>query len=296
MILAAPTDFCFEAAACSYGFYLLAPNRWEAGARTLHTAVPDDEGGAWAVRIDSPHVEKVRVRVAGAKPSRPQAAAIRRSVRRILRLEEDLSSFHAICKRHPSLDGAAQKRFGRLIRSATLFEDIVKVICTCNITWKQTVAIVESIVQHYGIPTRNDPAVRCFPGAERLAAARVSGLKNRCKLGYRAPFVLELAREIASGRLDLSTFENNGLSSDELFKELRTIKGVGDYAAGNLLMLLGHYDRLAVDTETVRHFKALFPRRNPTPTNIHRHYKAFQPYAFLAYWYELWTDYDGSIG
>src|SRR5690606_3134922 len=111
------------------------------------------------------------------------------------------------------------------------------------------------------------------------------------RLGYRAPFVQRLARDVADGRLDLAELEQHDGPSDDLYRRLRRIHGIGDYAAGNLCMLLGRYDRLAIDTELIRFLRERHPRRRFTPAAVRRYYAAWSPYQFLAYWYELWNGY-----
>jgi 3-methyladenine DNA glycosylase/8-oxoguanine DNA glycosylase len=295
MRLTTPSDFRFVPAATSHGFFLLAPNRWDRASQSLHTVV-GIEDRAWTVVVAEHPAGGLRVCVPGARPGAGDQRAIGRAVRRILRLEKNLRPFHRLCRDHASHRGAARMRFGRLIRSATLFEDIVKVMCTCNITWKQTVGIVAALVRHYGAAAGNDASAHAFPQPAALAGAKLADLKAECRLGYRAPWVQELSRSVADGALDLESLERAALPSEELSARLRRIKGIGEYAAGNLLALLGHYDHLAIDTEAVRHFRRHYPRRKPTPAAIRRHYDAYQPYAFLAYWYELWRDYVDAHG
>jgi 3-methyladenine DNA glycosylase/8-oxoguanine DNA glycosylase len=296
MNLKTPPDFAFVPAVCSYGYFLLAPNHWNGHKKTYHTVLTVPDGRAWAVTIDAPKPDAVRVRTPKGKPTAADNKHLRAQVRRILRLDEDLSPFHDFCRQHASHAPAANDRFGRLIRSASLFEDLVKTISTCNITWKQTVGIIAALVEHYGDTAENDADRKGFPRAESLARARLADLKNKCKLGYRAPYVHELARAVADGRFDLDDNLAAELSSDELYKRLRAIKGVGDYAAGNMLMLLGHYDRVAIDSEMIRHYTTRYPRRKATPANIRKHYAAYAPFAFLAYWYELWSAYVAIHG
>ncbi|HEX2907254.1 MAG TPA: hypothetical protein VHO69_10370, partial [Phototrophicaceae bacterium] len=38
------------------------------------------------------------------------------------------------------------------------------------------------------------------------------------------------------------------MNADELYRQIKALKGFGDYAAGSMLKLLGHFDRLATDT------------------------------------------------
>lgn len=292
-----PDDFDFVSAVCSHGFFVLAPNRWDGEQRVLRTVISVDRGGAYdvelsaddaTVRVDVPRVRRL-----------PNAtrSCITDAVGRILRLDEDLTAFHTQCAKYASHRVAARRRFGRLLRSATLFEDIVKIICTCNVTWKQTTGMVDALVRHYGTPAGNHTDVHAFPTAEQLAGVPENELKATARVGYRAVSISRLARSVQDGTIDLTAFEDPDRETTELFKNLkRKLHGVGDYAAGNLCMLLGRYDRLAADTEMLRFWKTHYPRRHHTVRAIEAHYRTWQPYAFLAYWWELWNDYTESHG
>ena len=61
-------------------------------------------------------------------------------------------------------------------------------------------------------------------------------------------------------------------------------------------MLLGRYDRLAIDTELIRHLKMKHPRRRFTPAQVQSHYAPWHPHQFLAYWCELWSSYEARHG
>ena len=43
---------------------------------------------------------------------------------------------------------------GRMIRSPTVFEEVVKTICTTNCTWSATIRMVSALVEHLGEPAR----------------------------------------------------------------------------------------------------------------------------------------------
>lgn len=291
-----PPDFDLTAAVCSHGFFLLAPNRWDAARRTFETAVALNDDRAAAVSVGMTAGGRLAITASGADVSETDLAVIERAVARILRLDEDLSAFHEICGRHDTHQPAVAAKFGRLIRSATLFEDVVKVMATCNITWRQTVGIIAAVAERYGSPVAGDEARRAFPKPQRLAAVKPAELRTHCKLGYRAEWVSRLTRAIADGTLDLDAIERHNGDSDSLYRRLREIMGVGDYAASNLLMLLGRYDRLAIDSELMRFFRERYPRRKPTPANMRRHYDQFKPFPFLAYWWELWSKYRETNG
>lgn len=297
LVLPVPGDFDFRNAICSHGFFVLAPNRWDPARQTLRTVVTIDDTLAVAVTIRESSTCKRRSVVVTASDSvtAAQRSFITAGVRRLLRLDESFADFHERCRGSASHQSAASSRFGRLLRSTTLFEDLVKVICTCNVTWRQTVAMVNNIVSHWGVPT-SDGLGRGFPTASILACVPADELRTAGRVGYRAAFLHRLAQDVIEETLDLASIDAFAGPTPELHHRLRKIAGVGDYAAAHICMLLGRYDRLAIDTETMRHLKLHHPRRKWTPAAVERHYRPWHPYQFLAYWFELWQDYERRHG
>lgn len=294
ILLGTPPDFDFSGAVCSHGFFVLAPNLWEPTRRMLRTVVTLRDDAAVAVTVR----ESTRRRLLLSCPAQLAPADtpfVQTAIRRMLRLDEDLAGFHASCRASTTHRAAADMRFGRLIRSATFFEDIVKVICTCNVAWRQTVAMIARLVEHWGVPTGSG-GEHGFPTPARLATAGPAELKRLARVGYRAGYLHTLAADVAEGRLDLDALEHDDGPTEQLCRRLRRIRGVGDYAAANLCMLLGRYDRLAVDTEMLRLLKARHPRRRFTPASLEAYYQPWRPYQFLAYWFELWQDYVARHG
>lgn len=294
MVLSVPNDFDFRNAVCSHGFFVLAPNHWDPAAQTLHTAVTLDATAAVAVSIGEHHPDGLVVRTRG-RLNAAHRRTVERAVSRMLRLEEDLSAFHARCRRTDSHGKAAETRFGRLLRSATFFEDVVKVICTCNVAWRQTVAMVDRLVDCWGVScTTGD--FKGFPRPHKLAAVSAEELRSRARVGYRAAFIHKLAAGIHEGSIDLEPLEHWKGPTEGLWTALNELPGIGAYGAANLLMLLGRYDRLAIDTEMLRFLRTRHPRRTWTPAAIRKHYQRWAPNQFLAYWFELWQDYAERHG
>ncbi|MCB8983198.1 MAG: DNA-3-methyladenine glycosylase 2 family protein [Ardenticatenaceae bacterium] len=175
-------------------------------------------------------------------------AELSAKVQWMLGLHQDLSEFYAAARGEPKLAHVEGKAQGRLLRSATVFEDVVKTILTTNTTWSGTIRMVQGLVDHFGAPLPDDPARRAFPTPARLAQADGEVLRKTVKLGYRAPYVLELAQRTAAGELDLEAWKTAVIPTADLRKQLLALKGVGPYAAASLLMLLGHYDFVPVDS------------------------------------------------
>ena len=64
-----------------------------------------------------------------------------------------------------------------------------------------------------------------------------------------------LVLQVVRGDIDLSTLEDPALDDDELLKKLIALPGIGPFSAANMLQLLGRYEKIACDSETVRHFR-----------------------------------------
>ena len=90
------------------------------------------------------------------------------------------------------------------------------------------------------------------------------------------------------GHRDLEALTRTTLPAKELKRALRDIKGIGDYAAHTLLMLLGHYEELALDS-VLRAFvsRRYFDGRAVSDREIQAVYEEWGPWKYLAYWLEL---------
>jgi 3-methyladenine DNA glycosylase/8-oxoguanine DNA glycosylase len=209
----------------------------------------------------------------------------------MLALEQDFSSFYALAANEPKLSQAVTQAHGRILRCPTLFEDIVKTITTTNTTWSGTKRMVQALVETFGAAHPSDPSWHAFPTPERLAAADVDALRRECKLGYRAPYVLELAKQVAAGEMDVESLKAGILSTLELRKKLLSIKGVGDYAAANLLMILGRYDYIPVDSWALNMVSKEFYNGEPiTRKDVEVIFAPWGEWQGLAFW--LWDRTD----
>ena len=88
--------------------------------------------------------------------------------------------------------------------------------------------------------------------------------------------------------LDPEAWLTSDLPTSELKKEMKKVKGVGDYAAENLLKLVGRYDGLALDSWLRSQFyKKYNAEKICNDTKIERHYKKFGPWRGLVIWCDM---------
>ncbi len=217
-------------------------------------------------------------------------------LRTCLRMDGDFDSFHAEANRYPEFRWVCETGSGRLLRAPTVFEDAVKMLLTTNCTWALTTIMVTNLVRAAGEPF--DETYRTFPTPEAVASLTERTLRSKIKTGYRSPFLHRMARDVAEGKLDMESWRTSSLPTPELYDEIRKVKGLGPYAAGNLLRLLGRCDYLALDSWVRQQFFKVHRRgRKVKDATIERHYEKFGIWRGLFFWLEMtreWHDEGGD--
>jgi N-glycosylase/DNA lyase len=288
--ISVPEDFSYKHTVYGHGWCDLAPFSLDETAWTLNYVFP---AGKAAVPVTiSGHDGKVKIKAAAGDLDKK---AIVHGVRHILRLDESLADFYDLAKTNAPLAWAAEARAGRLLRSPTVFEDLVKTLCTTNCSWALTKKMVTNIVEKLG--NEGPDGSRSFPDAETMAAQSPDFYREEIRAGYRSPYFVEMAEKVASGEIDPESWLTTDMPTPELKKEIKTIKGFGDYAADNLLKLIGRYDGLALDSWLRAQFYKKRNNEKKCPDKkIERHYALFGPWKGLAIWCDMterW--FDGKI-
>jgi 3-methyladenine DNA glycosylase/8-oxoguanine DNA glycosylase len=289
--LRASSPFVFYSTIHSHGWYQLAPSRWDEERRVLTRPEALSNGRVIALTLTG--VEQgVRVATSkGVKLTRTEAAELGVRIRWMLALDANYDAFYALADREPRLAHCRAHARGRWLRSTGLFEDVVKMMMTTNIQWSGTKRLTAALVAKFGQPVDGDVSLRSFPGPDVIARSRESTLRG-LGLGYRAPYLLTLARGVASGLIDLEGLRDASLPTLELRKRLIALPGIGPYAAAALLALLGRYDFIPIDTEAVSAVGGFFyGGKKVGEKEINAVFERWGEYRALAYWF--W-DYDGS--
>jgi 3-methyladenine DNA glycosylase/8-oxoguanine DNA glycosylase len=219
-------------------------------------------------------------------------------VRHVLSLDVDLTPFYAVAVQDPDLAWVLRGA-GRMVRSPTVFEDVVKTICTTNTSWAGTTRMVNALVEHLGEKAPDAPATgpygRAFPTAAAMAAAPASFYKKVAGAGYRGAYLKSLSTDVARGRIDLEAFASTSrddLPDDDVAARLQELPGVGPYAAAHIMLMLGRYDRLILDSWTRPTFARLLgKKRTVSDRTIERRFKSYGRFAGLAFWLFLTRDW-----
>ena len=283
-----PATFSFKRTVISHGWCELLPfaidrQRWTL-TRTL------DLGSTPPLTVTLSAAKRA-VHINTSRTVGKQAAnAVLNQVRHILRLDDDLKPFYQTMKGDPEFAWVSIQGAGRMLRSPTVFEDLVKMICTTNCSWALTEKMVTGLVENLGRKSSNSH--RTFPTPEAMALMPEKFYVKEVRAGYRAGYLKELADRVASGELDVESWLTSSLPTPALIKEMKGVKGVGDYAAENLLKLLGRYDGLALDSWTRSKFYSVRNNgRKAADKKIARYYSRFNEWRGLALWCDMTRDW-----
>lgn len=93
-----------------------------------------------------------------------------------------------------------------------------------------------------------------FPTSKQIASLNEHVLKKRCKLGYRARTILQFAKNIELGKININEYEEH-VSWKPLYKALKKNRGFGPFVCANIMFCIGFYNKVPSDSETVRHLK-----------------------------------------
>jgi 3-methyladenine DNA glycosylase/8-oxoguanine DNA glycosylase len=274
----------------SHGVADLPPNLIDEEARTLQVTVRVPRGKPRTAVVSQGRRGYARVEAKSG-----EANAVLPAIRHMLRLDEDLSPFYELAAEDPELAWAARGA-GRMLRSPTVFEDVVKTICTTNCTWSATVRMVSAIVEHLGAPAAGvspGPFGRAFPTPEAMAEAREDFYKDVARAGYRGAYLRALAASVADGELDLEalTATSDELPDEEVAALLLSLPGVGPYATAHMMMLLGRYTPLILDSWSRPKYLKVSGAKRAKDATIERRFRRYGSYAGLAFWLYLTRDW-----
>lgn len=208
------------------------------------------------------------------------------AVRRAFQL--DLN--HAAFERHMAQADPVMARLvsrypgARPIGPFDLFESLTWAIIGQQITVSFAHSLKETLVRLCG---QAYDAYLAFPSPERVAALRYEQLQAEKYSRRKAEYVIDVARAVAEGRLDLDAIA--ALPFEEAVNRLVALRGVGRWTAECLLMDAGHLDAFPAGDIGIRNAVQRFYGldHQPGEEEVRRIGSAWAPYSALACYY-LW--------
>ncbi len=289
-MLEVASPFHLWATVLSHGWHALAPFSWNPSTDTLTRSERLPSGRLFVIHIQpAPGPPDDTCNIMLEYRPRPSASDLPLLVARarwMLRLDEDFSDFHTRCQTSTALKPIAAIGGGRLLRSPDIWEDLVKGICTTNVTWSRTQKMI-SMISRLG-PTPSGSHQEVFPTPEEVLNAGPRYLKERAGVGYRAKSILALAERVTNNNIDLASFHEPTISDSTRVAALETLPGIGPVTARYLAMLYGSYRDVALDSSTRAFALRMWGGTASDPEIVSREFCSFGRWRALAFWCFHW--------
>jgi DNA-3-methyladenine glycosylase II len=211
-------------------------DRWD--ARTYERVVCLD-GGPLALSVtqatgrDAP---RLSVMLAGRPLGQPGEVLARGALDRLLGLGIDLSPFAEMAARDPLLGPLASRMLGlKPPRFPTVFEALVNGVACQQLSLTVGIHLLNRLAADRGRTVFDDPdGPRAFPGPEDLAPLEADDLRRHGFSSTKARTIIETARAIVAGDLDLEGLE--GLEDAAATELLISLRGIGRWTAEYVLL------------------------------------------------------------
>jgi DNA-3-methyladenine glycosylase II len=273
------------------GWPLFTPfERFEDGALWTATRLEGRLAGVRLVSKGTTSRPRVGVRVFTAKaPSRADAARMKRLLGWTLGAEDDLAGFYAMAAKDRVLRHSIVRLRGMHDTApVVLFPEACLAILLQMAPLERSNAMMSSFIGRYGeVADFDGKRVRSWPTPARVAKLRASELARACKLGYRAKYVVALARRLEAGFP--SPVELAAMPAEESKRRLLELPGIGDYSAD----IIDPHGGFPIDAWSVEVFAKLFYGRAPAHNRdavekVKREgLRRWGRYAWLAFFYTV---------
>jgi DNA-3-methyladenine glycosylase II len=213
-----------------------ALDRWDAPA---YRRVVSIDGGPVAVSVaqdGAPDAPCLSVRLAGRPIDQHAEALTRSALNRLFGLTVDLSEFAAMAAPDPLLGPLAERMRGlKPPRFPTVFEALVNGVACQQLSLDVGIHLLNRLVAHRGRAVSEDPdGPRAFPTPEELTTVQPDELKLHGFSLTKARTIVDTARAIVAGDLDLESLEH--VDDREAIERLTSLRGVGRWTAEYVML------------------------------------------------------------
>jgi N-glycosylase/DNA lyase len=189
-----------------------------------------------------------------------------------LQVDLDLSQILATFPEDEPMRAAIRACRGLRLLRQDPWECLASFILSSTKQIVQIQQIISLLCERFGEPIPTDRTVVpafAFPSPARLADCAEADLRG-CKMGFRAPYLLETARSLASGQLDLTALRDLPVEGGR--EKLMTLPGVGRKIADCVLLFAyGFQSAFPVDVWVMKALRQLyFPKRKVRVQRLHR--------------------------
>ena len=262
----------------SHGWMALAPYEYE--EKTLSLKFPYDTPSGRGI---------VEIRAAGGKcelvAHKGSMKNAQKTAERVLALDVDFKKVYRLAGSDPDFDWLKKRKYGRLLRTPTLFEDCLKTIFSANTVFKRTITMTQKLVETYG---EKIDGLQAFPTPQRLVKVKEDELRNKIGCGYRAPYLRSLFKTALEKP---EIFLGDGwkeLTNERFAEELLAVKGIGPGAVNNIGCIYQKPAGFVIDSYVVKRAEELWGvKPDKLEKYLHDKYARFEAFAPIVFWFDM---------
>lgn len=220
----------------------------------------------------------------------PERSELRNRVRHMFSLEQDITNFYGIIPPDDAWHTLVGEFHGlRPILDGDLFESMVRVIIGQQLNVQFAATLVDRLVDLGGeIIHWNRLALPVFPDAEQIACWSYEDLRIRSFSQRKAEYVIDFARLVVSGTLDLQDLFS--MTDEEVHQRLTPVRGIGRWTVECFLLFgMGRQDVMpAADIGVQNAMQKLHQlSQRPNEEKVRQMTQVFRPWRSYATYY-LW--------
>jgi DNA-3-methyladenine glycosylase II len=243
-------------------------------------------------QIGPPADPKLDITAAGPRLASGATSFLTANLNRILGLQIDLENFYRFAGKDRLLKGLAQRFQGmKPPRFPMVFEALVNAIACQQFTLTSGIRMLNRVVTAWGMPLSGTAtSAHAFPRPEDMAGLETEILRNLGFSRQKAAALIDLARTVNEGRLDLESLES--MDDEGALERLQELRGVGRWTAEYALLRgLGRFHIFPGDDVGVRNrLQRWLNLRKPLDyEGVRRILGRWQPYGGLIYFHLLLT-------
>jgi DNA-3-methyladenine glycosylase II len=211
-------------------------DRWDGTTYRRVLPLPTGPVEVAVTQVGPPEAACLNVAVTGRPLRAAGRAGVTTALERLLGPRTDLTEFYQFAA-HDRRLGPLARRFRGMKppRFATVFECVVNAIACQQVTLTLGVSLLNRLTAAYGTAFgEGDEAGHAFPGPADLAGLSPAELRQLGFSRQKGRAMIELARSIVEGRLDLEGFTD--CPDDEAVNRLNELRGVGRWTAEYVLL------------------------------------------------------------
>ena len=267
-----------------------AVDRWDGHAYGRAILLGDEPVAFSIIQTGQLDAPRLAVRL-GRGPIDQQAERLARgALDRLLGFTVDLSAFAAMAAGDSMLGPLAARMRGlKPPRFPTIFEALVNAVACQQLSLAVGIHLLNRLTANHGRPISEDPdGPRAFPDPDQLASVQPDELKRHGFSFTKARTIVETARAIVAGDLDLEGLDQ--LDDEAALERLTSLRGIGRWSAE--YVLLRGLGRLQIfpgdDVGAHNKLRALFEIDTPLDYDTVRRLVArWHPYAGVVYFHLL---------